>query len=280
MSKGELNPPLLPPEFEQLRALMYGSVGIALQQGKEELIRTRLLKRLRALGMTTFAKYLALVQSPAGTGEFSTMVDLLTTNKTNFFREEAHFDFIRERVLPRHRNERSPVTIWSAGCSSGEEPYTLAMILRDQIPEPTFSKCRILATDLSTIVLERAKLAIYDELNVADVPPEVQTKSFVPAPPLGGVRRFEVKAEVRKIVSFGRLNLNSPDPWPMRGRFDLIFCRNVMIYFDEPTRRDVVARIAKVTTSGGRLYIGHSETLGREDPNWRFERPGVYRRTP
>ena len=276
MSKGELNPPLLPPEFEQLRALMYGSVGIALQQGKEELIRTRLLKRLRALGVTTFAKYLALVQSPAGTGEFSTMVDLLTTNKTNFFREEAHFDFIRERVLPRHRNERSPVTIWSAGCSSGEEPYTLAMILRDQIPEPTFSKCRILATDLSTIVLERAKLAIYDELNVADVPPEVQTKSFVPAPPLGGVRRFEVKAEVRKIVSFGRLNLNSPDPWPMRGRFDLIFCRNVMIYFDDETRERLVNRFSDALSPGGFLFIGHSESLSALKVKLRYVKPAVY----
>ena len=106
MSQDELNPPLLPAEFEQLRAIMYASVGIALQLGKEELIRTRLLKRLRELRMGSFSKYLAFVQTPSGSKEFSTMVDLLTTNKTNFFREEAHFDFINERVLPRHRNER------------------------------------------------------------------------------------------------------------------------------------------------------------------------------
>jgi chemotaxis protein methyltransferase CheR len=276
MSQEELNPPLLPAEFEQLRAIMYASVGIALQLGKEELIRTRLLKRLRALGMGSFSKYIAHVQTPAGRGEFSTMVDLLTTNKTNFFREEAHFDFITERVFPKHRNERRPVTIWSAGCSSGEEPYTLSMLLREHIPEPTFGKCRILATDLSTIVLEKAKAGIYDELQVADVPPEIQSKSFLPAPPHEGVRRLEVKQEVRKIVTFGRLNLNAPDPWPMRGPFDLIFCRNVMIYFDDPTRERLVSRFAELLPVGGFLFIGHSESLSSIKTSLKYVRPAVY----
>ena len=276
MSQDELNPPLLPAEFEQLRAIMYASVGIALQLGKEELIRTRLLKRLRELRMGSFSKYLAFVQTPSGSKEFSTMVDLLTTNKTNFFREEAHFDFINERVLPRHRNERRPVTIWSAGCSSGEEPYTLSMLLREAIPEPTYSKCRILATDLSTIVLAKAKAAQYDELNVADVPLEIQAKSFVPAPPVDGVRRFEVKPDVRKIVTFGRLNLNAPGPWPMKGPFDLIFCRNVMIYFDDPTREKLVARFAELLEPGGFLFIGHSESLSSLKTSLRYVKPAVY----
>ena len=276
MSTDELNPPLLPVEFEQLRAIMYASVGIALQVGKEELIRTRLLKRLRELRMGSFVTYIAFVQTPPGRKEFSTMVDLLTTNKTNFFREEAHFDFIKERVLPTHRNERRPVIIWSAGCSSGEEPYTLSMILRDAIPEPTYSKCRILATDLSTIVLAKAKVAHYDELNVADVPPEIQSKSFVPSPPVDGIRRYEVKPDVRKIVTFGRLNLNQAEAWPMRGPFDLIFCRNVMIYFDDPTRERLVNRFAELLSPGGFLFIGHSESLSSLKTGLRYVKPAVY----
>jgi chemotaxis protein methyltransferase CheR len=276
MSQEELNPPLLPAEFEQLRSIMYASVGIALQLGKEELIRTRLLKRLRHLQMGSFAKYIAFVQTPGGSSEFSTMVDLLTTNKTNFFREEAHFDFIKERVLPKHRNDRNPITIWSAGCSSGEEPYTLSMLLREAIPEPTFSKCRILATDLSTIVLAKAKAAVYDELQVADVPPDIQSKSFLPAPPQDGVRRLEVKQEVRKIVTFGRLNLNTNDAWPMKGPFDLIFCRNVMIYFDDPTRERLVARFAELLPVGGFLFIGHSESLSSLKTSLKYVRPAVY----
>jgi chemotaxis protein methyltransferase CheR len=276
MSPEEPNPPLLPAEFEQLRSIMYASVGIALQLGKEELIRTRLLKRLRLMQMSSFARYIAFVQTPGGSSEFSTMVDLLTTNKTNFFREEAHFDFINERVFPKHRNERRPITVWSAGCSSGEEPYTLSMLLREAVPEPTFSKCRILATDLSTIVLAKAKAGIYDELQVADVPPEIQSKSFLPAPPQDSVRRMEVKQEVRKIVTFGRLYLNSSDPWPMKGPFDLIFCRNVMIYFDDATRERLVARFAELLPVGGFLFIGHSESLSSVKTSLRYVRPAVY----
>ena len=270
--------PLTASDFKKLAALIHGEAGIVINEGKANLVYSRLVKRLRAVGLRSFRQYCELVQSSAGAEERVAMIAAMTTNVTRFFREGHHFDHLRTLLEPMVSSARAgkKIRIWSSACSSGEEPYTLSMILRDAIPEPTYSKCRILATDLSTIVLAKAKVAQYDELNVADVPPEIQSKSFVPSPPVDGIRRYEVKPEVRKIVTFGRLNLNQAEAWPMRGPFDLIFCRNVMIYFDDPTRERLVNRFAELLSPGGFLFIGHSESLSSLKTGLRYVKPAVY----
>jgi chemotaxis protein methyltransferase CheR len=255
-------------EFRRACAIVYDVAGIAMGEGKEGLVSSRLSKRVRELGLPGYPEYLARVEHDDA--ELAEMVDRLTTNKTNFFRERAHFDWLRDRVLPAAGGRA--LRLWSAGCSSGEEPYTMAMVLH----EATGGKpnANILATDISARMLAKARDAMYMPETVADVPPELVQRHFQPAKSEAGAERMQVREHLRRLVRFARLNLM--EQWPIRGPFDAIFCRNVMIYFDRPTQERLVNRFHDLLVPGGHLFIGHSETLHAIEHGYAYAAPAVY----
>ncbi len=256
--------------FETIRDILYETAGIALNEAKRELVHSRLTKRIRQLGGGSIREYVRFVQTEDGREELTEMVDLLTTNKTSFFRESAHFDLLR-RILKDRGTSGRGMTIWSAGCSSGEEPYTLAMVLAEC---GLAAGSRILATDLSERVLEKARAAEYDEEQVRPVPAPTRQRFLEKGSTPG---TFVVSEELVSMVRFGRLNLMGP--WPMKGPFDLIFCRNVMIYFDAPTRQKLVQRFEALLAPGGFLFVGHSESLTSLEHGLTYVQPAVYRRS-
>jgi chemotaxis protein methyltransferase CheR len=263
-------------QFEQISALVKKRCGINLHEGKKELVKARLSKRLRALGLRSFQDYLEFVDSDPGGGELTTMLDSLSTNLTHFFREGKHFDHLRQVVIPRalKRNaDARRLRIWSAGCSSGEEPYSLAVTMLEQGQALRGWDVKILATDLSTRVLAQAAEGVYDEARFRDTPRPILSKYFhcVQTSPL---RKYSVNPEVRRLVTFGHLNLM--ERWPMKGPFDCIFCRNVMIYFEKPTQAELVRRYFDILAPGGTLFIGHSESLTGVKHGYRYVEPTVY----
>jgi len=262
--------------FGRISAIMNEISGVQLPEAKIRLVRSRLRKRLRALDLPDFVAYAELIEGPAGREELSTMVDVLTTNKTSFFREAAHFDFLWEHVFPEIQERGDGFRAWSAGCSSGEEPYSLAILLREGLPGLMPPDVRILATDLSSIVLDRARRAVYPARVVESVPPELRGRYFRPARTADGEPAFEVEPVTRSFVTLARLNLMAP--WPMRGPFDLILCRNVMIYFDRETRERLVQRFSALLRPGGFLFVGHSEGLANLDHDLHYVQPAVYRK--
>lgn len=268
-----VSPELSAAQFEKISRLVYQVCGINLQPGKEGLIKSRLIRRLTVLGLHDFDAYLAYVAHDKSGRELTTMIDALTTNKTSFFREAQHFDYLRQHILPRLKAEARSVRIWSAGCSSGEEPYTLSIVLREAWPELDRRDVKILATDISTKILKRAREAVYDQETVATLPPALVSKYFtcLPDPP---ARRYRVKEPVTALVKFAQLNLMGE--WPMKGPFDMIFCRNVMIYFDKPTQQELVGRYWDLLAPGGHLFIGHSESLTSNSKQFRYVQPALY----
>jgi chemotaxis protein methyltransferase CheR len=276
MEYANYTPELTDRQFRRISQLVYQLSGISLQTGKEALVRSRLTRRLQALGLVNFDTYVDMIEGQASGTELRAMIDALTTNKTNFFREPEHFDYLRNRVLP-HRSAE-PMRFWCAGCSTGEEPYTLAIVLTEELPETERSVCRILATDLSDRVLAQAREGIYGVDRLEEVPAMSLKRHFTPVagrqPPV-----YSVNNRIRSMVSFARLNLM--DDWPMSGPFDVIFCRNVMIYFDLPTRRSLAARFWSLLRPGGHLFVGHSESLTQSSLGFRYVQPAVYaRRAP
>ena len=259
-------------EFAEISALVYRLCGINLQPGKEGLVQTRLSKRVHALELSGFREYLDHVAAEPGGGELAHMVDLLTTNKTDFFREPQHFDFLRERILPGLAAGRS-LRVWSAGCSSGEEPYTLSIVLREAIPDLARWDVRILATDLSARVLATAREGVYAEGATSGLTPRQLQRWFSLDRASGSWRAAD---ELRGMIRFARLNLM--DPWPMRGPFDVIFCRNVMIYFDKSTQERLVGRFHELLADGGHLFTGHSESLNSLSHPFRYVQPAVYQK--
>ncbi|MDX2052210.1 MAG: CheR family methyltransferase [Polyangiaceae bacterium] len=255
-------------EFERVAHLAYEAAGLEYRDGKQALVGTRLQRRMRLLGVASYSSYLDLVE--ADPKELAEMVDVLTTNKTNFFRESRHFDLLVEEGFGVSAAEE-PLRIWSAGCSTGEEPYTLAMLLAEQLEPSAFRQARILATDISSRVLGVARAAIYDEDQLVGVDEARRAKHFERVP--AGHR---VRAPLRERVHVARLNLM--ESWPMRGPFHAIFCRNVMIYFDLPTRLRVVGRFYDLLAPGGLLFIGMSESLGQTGHPFHYVEPAVYRR--
>jgi chemotaxis protein methyltransferase CheR len=243
-------------QFRAVGELVTRVSGIQLPPGKESLVRSRLAKRLRTLGMTRVSDYLDLVERDSSRAELAEMVDVLTTNKTSFFREIEHFRILQDTILPALSRGMAPIRIWSAGCSTGEEPYTISMVAREVLGSAA-SRVRILATDISMRVLARARSAEYDIDVLHDVPPDLRRTHFETIGGSGDVMR--VAAPTRDLVQFARLNLMGE--WPMKGPFDVIFCRNVMIYFDKPTQERLVSRYAELLAPGGYLFVGHSESL-------------------
>jgi len=245
-------------DFRKISALVMRTTGIVVTEKKRAFLQGRLSRRLRALGMSGFDEYTRMLSSPAGAAEQQMLVNAVTTNHTNFFREPHHFDFLRKAVFPAlvERQGRGPgrLRIWSAGCSTGEEPYTLAMTLRDCEPLAQWD-CKILATDLDTNVVSHAAAGVYDAERLQSIPPKYQ-KRDVTIEPDG---RIAMSDALRSLISYAPLNLL--EAWPMKGPFDVIFCRNVVIYFDKPTQARLFNRYADLLKPDGWLFVGHSENL-------------------
>lgn len=244
-------------ELAAIAAILHDSAGIVISPGKASMVQSRLARRLRLLGLPDFASYIALVRSSAGLEERRNMISALTTNVTHFFREQHHFDMLRQSVLPpllarARAGER--VRIWSAGCSSGQEAYSIAMVIAGMAGDLSQLDLRILATDIDPNMIAQGHLAIYDPGLLADLPIPLRRRFFEPVP-----QGERVVGSLRRLVSFRELNLH--DRWPMRGQFDVIFCRNVVIYFDAPSQDRLWPRFEQALAPGGWLFVGHSERV-------------------
>lgn len=257
--------------FQKIRQLVYQVCGIHLKDGKQALVRARLMKRLRALGLSGFDAYLRYIEGNKGGEELGCMIDVITTNKTSFFREPSHFNYLRDHVLPEI-SDRRKMRFWTAACSSGEEAYSLAIVLEEHLAELRYKDLKILATDISTRMLEKARQAVYEEDLLRECPAPYVRKYFIPA----GPGRWQIKEPIRRRVRVARLNLM--DPWPMKGSFNVIFCRNVMIYFDRPTQQKLVNRLWRYLEPDGYLFVGHSEGLSAISHQFRYVRPAIYRK--
>ncbi len=258
-------------QFARISNVLHAHAGIRMREGKEGLVRARLAKRLRALNLPDFEAYLDFVEQEPSRREFAEMIDALTTNKTSFLREASHFDYLRDTVFPALTG---PVRIWSAGCSSGEEPYTLAMLAHETFRDIGSRDVRILATDLSHRVLATAKAALYPAESMADVPSTWMQKYWTRTRDAQGREVCEAGKSLRRLVHFAKLNLM--DRWPMQGPFDAILCRNVMIYFDKATQQQLVERYWALLRPGGHLFVGHSESLTGLTHRFRYVQPAVY----
>lgn len=253
-------------DFRRLSGLVEGISGIRMPEAKKHMLEYRLMKRLRVLGIRSFRDYYRLLtENDDNAEELVRMIDVVTTNKTEFFREPAHFSFLADRVLPGLLRTAAgkPVNLWSAGCSSGEEPYTLAMVLSEyaRIREPfAFS---ILATDISTRMLEKAYLGVYEEEKITPVPPELRRTYLLRSRDRS---RGEVRMapEIRARVSFRRLNFLDA-AYGIQQEMQVIFCRNVLIYFERRTQEQVINKFCRHLQPGGYLFLGHSETLSGLD---------------
>ena len=262
--------------YEYIISLIYERCRIKLHDGKEQLIRARLGKRMRHHGIETLADYCDFLRTQADEGEFTLVVDALTTNFTNFLREEDHFQFMVRQALPAvlPKGQRR-FQVWSAASSSGEEPYTIAMYLAEQFPVSERWDWHITGSDISTKVLAAAQRGVYAEERVRTIPPEWLRKYFQK-----GVGKwtghYRVKPSLSERVTFRQINLI--ESYQHRQPFELIFCRNVMIYFDRPTQEQLVNRLCQFLVPQGHLFIGHSESLTGLKVPLRCVRPSIYQR--
>jgi chemotaxis protein methyltransferase CheR len=241
-------------EFKRIRALAARLAGITIAPTKKALVVGRWGRRLTHHGFESYSAYLDLLESGQAGDELQISLDLLTTNETNFFREPKHFDFLRNDVLPK-RSRGNPFRVWSAACSSGEEPYSIAMLLAAQLPHANWD---LLATDISSRVLEAAAGGLYDASRARQIPPDYLRRFCLKGTgPQAG--KILLDRELMQRVQFHRVNLN--EPLPALGEFDVILVRNVMIYFDTPTKSRIIERILRQLRPGGHLLIGHCDTL-------------------
>ena len=253
-------PDLTRADFDRIAAIAYKAAGLAIGAGKSAMVRTRLARRLRALNMTSYAAYCDLLDSPDGADEIGLLVSALTTNVSHFFRESHHFEILREQVLPplvERARKGGRVRIWSAGCSNGQEPLSILMTMIEA-GMPLDRDVRLLATDIDPNVIQHARAGVYPETMLSGLP-DKQRARFFDAEPGDREPGWRAKSELRAATHFRVLNLL--DTWPMRGQFDVIFCRNVVIYFDAPTQDRLWGRFADQLLPGGWLFIGHSERL-------------------
>ena len=266
-------PVLRDSEFEKIRALAYEHFGLDLRGGKQGLVAARLGKKLRELGLKSFGEYFDLVVSDQSGVQLATMVDYLTTNHTNFFREPRHFDFLCSTILPTLRS-RSQIHIWSAACSSGEEPFSIAMSLLEEQPNLE-GRVKIRATDISTRVLQKGSLGVYGADRCMGIT-EALMRKYMLQGKNGAVGSYRFKPELRAMIQFERLNLM--ETLPPGYRCSVIFCRNIMIYFDKPTQQGLVQRLSAQLEDGGYLFIGHSESLNSITHGLEYVSPATYRK--
>jgi chemotaxis protein methyltransferase CheR len=263
-------------EFKRLREIVHARTGIALSEAKRELVYGRLARRLRKLKLESFAEYCQLVEA-GESAELQELTNAITTNLTSFFREGYHFEQLAAEALPQIESKRAAarrLRLWSAGCSTGEEPYSLAVVLREAMGRLANWDVKLLATDIDSKVVATAAEGVYAAERFKGVPVERVKKWF---PPAAGRPGFSAaSAELKSLITFKQLNLL--DPWPMKGPFDVIFCRNVVIYFDKATQRRLFDRMADLQEPGGWLFIGHSENLLNVTRRYKLVGRTVYRR--
>ena len=269
-----------PALFRKFQKLVYSETGIWLGNSKTALLCGRLYRRLMTLGIPTLESYYDCVSAPDGHEERARMIDAITTNETRFFREPKQFDFLVQQVFPRWQADAAQglrskrVRIWSAGCSSGEEPYSLAMLLARHLSAEDGWDVKILATDISNRVLEKARMGIYDSERSSDIPKDL-LRSFM----LRGFNdrqgQMKVQVSIQQMVDFRRLNL-SQEPYPVEGPYDAILCRNVLIYFDAASKQKVVANLVSHLAADGFLFVGHAENLTSLSAELNSIEPTIY----
>ncbi len=263
MNRRHLNP----AEFARVKKIAYREAGIDLVESKVQMASARVRTRMKEAGIGDFTAYLAHAEkNPA---ELARLVDQLTTNETRFFREPKHWEMLAKEFWPK---AKPPLRVWCAAASTGEEPYTISMSMLENVPGHTARDARILATDISPTVLATAKAGRYTVDRLKGVPAALRSRYFTQD--RQDPEWMVASQRLRAPLSFAQLNLMNP--WPMRGPFDLILLRNVMIYFDAPTRHWLCRRMASLLRPGGLLLIGHSETLGDNSPGLKRARPAVY----
>jgi chemotaxis protein methyltransferase CheR len=258
-------------EFAQFRDMIYRIAGISMSTAKKQLVSSRLAKRLKYHNFTSFSEYFRLISSPQGKAELQVAVDSLTTNETHFFREPKHFDFLRQHIIPARKAGRG-MRIWSAACSSGEEPYSIAMILDELLGNEPWG---VVASDISTHVLEKARIGLYPTERIPEIP-----KHYLSRYCLKGIGEHDgtllIEQSLRERVRFMQHNLTEiPDKL---GEFDVIFLRNVLIYFDQATKRQVISRLLPLLRPGGYFLAGHSESLNGVTEDLRLIAPAIYRK--
>jgi chemotaxis protein methyltransferase CheR len=270
-------------DYERLCKLIYAEAGIALGPERKTMLEGRIKRRLKALNLHSYSEYCDRLFEQAGfrdgmMDEVVHLIDVVTTNKTDFFRESGHFDFLAEKALPEfaERIAGKQFTIWSAGCSSGEEPYTMAIVLSEYGQSHPGFRFRILATDISNIVLAKAELGVYANEVVAPVAPMLRRKYFMRSRTPGS-EQVRVVPELRRLIEFRRLNFMDAD-YGITEKADAIFCRNVIIYFDRPTQECILYKLSNCLTPGGYLFVGHAETLHDMDLPLVPVAPALYRR--
>jgi len=264
-------------DFNALRALVREHTGISLSDAKRELVYGRLSRRLRVLGLESFRDYRSLLKNDPGGREIVEFCNAITTNLTSFFRESHHFDYLRDHVL-RAVSSRGPgqrVRIWSAGCSTGEEPYSIAMTVRESLSDVTRHDLKILATDLDSDVLARGRAGVYGQDRVKGMSAQ-RISTFFREKIEGGQPRYTVSPDLASMITFKQLNLMHE--LPMRGPFDVIFCRNVVIYFDKETQRGLFRRFAQLQRPGDILFLGHSESMFKVSDDYTLVGRTIYRR--
>jgi chemotaxis protein methyltransferase CheR len=267
-------------DFGRLRSLIYAQSGINLNDDKKTMLELRIKRRLKSLELTSFSEYCEYLFGHQGQKEeIIHFLDVVTTNKTDFFREPDHFDYLVQKALPeliaQNGCERQ-ILVWSAGCSTGEEPYTLAMVMNEFREAHSGFHFRVLATDISTTVLAKAKLGVYSEEAVKTVAPNLRRKYFMRSRDPDS-KLLRVVPELRQIVEFQRLNFKDAD-YGIREKIDVIFCRNVIIYFDRPTQEQILQKLTQYLLPGGYAFVGHSEALHGMDLPLVPIAPALYRR--
>ena len=267
-------PVLKARDYVNISRLAYEHFGLDLGDGKQGLVTARLGKKLRELGLTSFQQYYEYVKADRSGTALVGLVDQLTTNHTSFFREARHLEFLRNTIFPALRT-RSRIDIWSAACSSGEEPYSIAMALCEEAPREAAAKVKIKATDISTRMIERAKTGVYPAERVVDIPAALRQRYLVKAA-RDSSESFRFREDIRSMIEFDRRNLMQA--LPASFRFPVIFCRNIMIYFDKATQQALVQRLSECLEDGGYLFIGHSESLNNIAHGLSYVSPATYKK--
>jgi len=276
MSEGFFGIVISDREFERFRELIYRESGIKLRENKKDLLRQRLNKRIRSLGLETFSDYYKIVEGDKSRRELTELIDAVSTNVTSFFREIKHFEFLSTRAIPQTLKRKSngpfEIRVWSAACSSGEEPYSLLFTLLEDTEITQKWKIKLLATDISTKVIQKATLGRYPIIKMNGLPDNLLKKYF----DIEG-EDYVVKPKIREMINFRWFNLITPR-FPFKHKFDVIFCRNVMIYFDKPTREELINKFTGALAPGGYLCIGHSESLANTNHQLKYIQPTIYMR--
>jgi len=256
--------PFTEDDFRKISKILHEDAGIFLSDAKATLVYSRLTKRLRTLGLESFRDYCSLIASERGVDERQKMIAALTTNVTRFFREPHHFEHLKTHIIAKkadHIRKGGKLRIWSAACSDGQEPYSIAMAILSVVPEAATLDVRILATDIDQNMIAHGRAGLYSNDSMSAVPSDLRERWFS-SKASGATRTWQVNDRLASLVSFRELNLVGT--WPMKGRFDAIFCRNVVIYFEERTQQKIWSRFVSSLTPDGRLYIGHSERISGE----------------